>query len=93
MGAVRKFYDSLHYLKLLGKTKPVQYVYVLEYPKGDANTRKKLRNRMKGALPFALQEKIDNGIKLIDKIEILSIAEWNADENYGIYPIYPVPVR
>lgn len=30
-GVVQKFYDSLHYLNLLGKTKPVQYVYILEY--------------------------------------------------------------
>ena len=33
---VKKFYDSLHYLTLLRKEKPKDFVYVLEYPKGDA---------------------------------------------------------
>lgn len=36
----RKFYDSLHYLRLLDKTKPVWYIYILEYPNGDVTTRK-----------------------------------------------------
>lgn len=86
----RKFYDSLHYLRLLNKNKSVQYIYVLEYPKGDMITRKRLRNRLKSELPFALQEKIGNGTKLIDKIDVVSIEEWNRDENYGRYPIKPI---
>ena len=85
--ATRKFYDSLHYLRLLNKEKPVQYIYVLEYPNGDATTRKRLRNRLKSELPFALQENIGNGKKLIDKVSVLSIQEWNADSDYGKYPI------
>lgn len=52
--ATRKFYDSLHYLRLLNKNKPVQYIYILEYPNGDTTTRKRLRNRLKTELPFAL---------------------------------------
>lgn len=83
----RKFYDSLHYLKLIDTEKPVQYVYVLEYPNGDATTRKRLRNRLKTELPFALQENIGNGNKLIDKVEVVSIGEWNDDSIYGKYPI------
>lgn len=86
----RKFYDSLHYLRLLDKTKPVQYIYILEYPDGDETTRKRLRNRLKSELPFALQENIGNGIKLIDKVDVVSIREWNKDENYGAYPIMQV---
>lgn len=73
----RKFYDSLHYLKLLNKEKPVQYIYVLEYPDGDVTMRKRLRNRLK----------FGDGKKLIDKVEVMSIAEWNGNEKYGIYPI------
>lgn len=88
--AARKFYDSLHYLKLLNKTKPVQYIYVLEYPNGDIVTRKRLRNKLKTELPFALQENMGNGMKLIDKVDVVSIAEWNQDEFYGKYPIVPV---
>jgi len=84
---IRKFYDSLHYLRLLDKNKPVQYVYVLEYPNGDVVTRKRLRNRLKMELPFALQDRIGNGRKLIDKVDVLSVAEWNADSSYGNYPM------
>lgn len=87
---VRKFYDSLHYLKLLDKKKPVQYIYVLEYPKGDVITRKRMRNRLKEELPFALQKNIGNGVKLIDKVDVASIDEWNQNENYGKYPIFSV---
>lgn len=88
--ATRKFYDSLHYLRLLGKNKPVQYIYVIEYPNGDETTRKRLRNRLKIELPFVLQDNIGNGKRLIDRVEVLSIDEWNADSNYGNYPIKQV---
>lgn len=41
---IRKFYDSCHYLHLLGKSKPVQYIYVVETPNGDSTMRKRLRD-------------------------------------------------
>lgn len=85
--ATRKFYDSLHYLSLLNKDKPVQYIYILEYPNGDATTRKRLRNRLKVELPFALQDNIGNGKRLIEQVDVLSIEEWNADKTFGSYPI------
>ena len=72
---VQKFYDSLHYLYLTGKKKPIEYIYVLEYPKGDIVTRKRLRNKMKQKLPFKLQDNIGTGNKLIEKVEVLSIEE------------------
>lgn len=83
----RKFYDSLHYLRLLDKNKLVQYIYILEYPNGDVTTRKRLRNRLKDELPFSLQENIGNGRRLIDRVDVLSIDEWNADSDYGKFPI------
>ena len=86
----RKFYDSLHYLRLLGKDKPVSYVYVLEYPNGDIVTRKRLRNKLKTELPFTLQDNIGNGRKLIDKLDVVSIQEWNENGKYGKYPIHEV---
>lgn len=86
----RKFYDSLHYLRLLDKTKPVQYVYILEYPNGDETARKRLRNRLKLELPFVLQENIGKGVKLIDKVDVVSIKEWNENADYGMYPMMPV---
>ena len=84
---VQKFYDSLHYLYLMNKTKPLAYIYVLEYPKGDVITRKRLRNRMKKQLPFELQNNIGQGKRLIEKVDVLSIDEWNAHEKYGAFPI------
>lgn len=69
------------------KNKTVQYIYILEYPKGDIVTRKRLRNKMKQRLPFELQNNIGAGKKLIEKFEVLSIEEWNAHEEYGRYPI------
>ena len=83
---IRKFYDSLHYLRLLKKDKPVEFIYVLEYPKGDSVTRKRLRERLKRFLPFKLQENMNTGVKLIEKVDVLSIEEWNNHKVYGEYP-------
>ena len=87
---IQKFYDSLHYIYLIEKKKPIEYIYVLEYPKGDIVTRKRLRNKMKQKLPFDLQDNIGTGNKLIEKVEVLSIEEWNTHEKYGIFPITQV---
>lgn len=87
---VRKFYDSLHYVHLLGKYKPVKYIYVVETPKGDATMRKRLRAKLKTLLPFALQENMGTGIKLIDEVDVLSIKEWNMHDTYGKYPFIKV---
>mgnify|MGYP006968285921 CR=1 FL=1 len=87
LAATRKFYDSLHYLRLLDKDKPIRYIYILEYPNGDTTTRKRLRNRLKTELPFVLQDHIGNGKKLIEQVDVLSIDEWNADSIYGNYPM------
>lgn len=87
---IHKFYDSYHYLYLLGRTKPVHYIYVVEMPNGDSTMRKRLRDRMKVQLPFALQDKMNTGIKLIDKVDVMSIEEWNADNTYGKYPFIKI---
>lgn len=86
-GLVHKFYDSLHYLHLLGKTVPVKYICVLEYPNGDQVTRKRLRDRLHKELPFSLQENMATGRKLIEAVDVVSIEEWNENEIYGKYPI------
>lgn len=49
-----------------------------------------LLDKLKLELPFMLQENIGTGRNLIEKIEVLSIEEWNCDANYGKYPIYPI---
>ncbi len=79
-----KYFDTLHYLHLLGKDKPKHYVWVLEYPYGSSVTRKILRNKIMKQLPFKLQESLSDKIKLIESFDVLSIAEWN--EKYGEYP-------
>lgn len=84
---VRKYYDSLHYLRLLGKEQPIHYILVLEYPKGDSVSRKALRNRLKNHLPFKLQEMTDTGIKLIEAVDVVNIDEWNDNSVYGQFPI------
>lgn len=47
---------------------------------------KRLRERMKTQLPFALQKNINTGIKLIEKVDVVSFREWNEDSTYGKYP-------
>ncbi len=86
----QKYYDSLHYLSLLGKNKPKEYLYILEYPNGDSVSRRMIRNRLKSKLPFTLQMNIGSGKKLIEKVDVLSIAEWNEDIHYGEFPIQRV---
>jgi hypothetical protein len=87
---VHKFYDSLHYVHLLGKEKPVQYVYIVETPGSDSTMRKRLREKIKVLLPFKLQNTMDTGIKLIEGFEVLSIEEWNSHKEYGKYPLVKI---
>ena len=83
---IKKFYDTLHYLTLKDKLKPKDFIYVLEYPKGDKVSRGLLRNRLQKYLPFRLQNKFSN-IRLIEKLEVLSIEEWNEHSEYGAFPL------
>lgn len=86
---VRKFYDSFHYLRLKGKGtgKAIQYICVIEYPKGNSVTRKKLRKRLKSQLPFELPSICGSKESMIEAVDVVSIDEWNANEFYGAYPI------
>lgn len=80
-----KYFDTLHYLNLLGKNKPKHYVWVLEYPHGSSVARKLIRNKIIKQLPFRLQADLSDKIKIIESFEVLSIAEWN--DRYGEYRI------
>lgn len=86
----RKYFDSLHYLALKGKTKPKHYVYILEYPKGDATARRRLRVRIKKDLPFSLHTVMGVEPEMISQFSVLSIQEWNEHELYGKFPLVPV---
>ena len=44
-----------------------------------------VRNRLKGRLPFLLQQQVGLQENLIDSLEVLSIAEWN--EKYAQFPL------
>lgn len=82
-----KYYDSWIYLKAMQKSKPISYVYILEYPNGDAVTRKRIRNEITKLLPFRLQNFADVQCELINSFEVLSIDEWNQHNAYGAFPI------
>ncbi len=54
----KKFFDSFHYVRGLGKTSDKQKIYIclIETPLGDSVMRRALRNRLKDRLPFKLQK-------------------------------------
>ena len=60
------------------------------YPLDDKVSKGMIRNKIAEVLPFKLQKNIGNGNKLIEKVSVLSIVEWNEDENYGRFPLKPV---
>ncbi|MEA5024259.1 hypothetical protein SDC9_09369 [bioreactor metagenome] len=84
----RKFYDSLHYLTLEEKNKPLRYVYIVEYPQAGVTERKMLRNAIANKLPFKMQQGKQR--KLVDDFEVLSISEWNEHAEYAVFPLTPV---
>ncbi|MBM6897413.1 hypothetical protein H9X86_08555 [Pseudoflavonifractor capillosus] len=86
----RKYFDSLHYLALKGKTKPKHYVYILEYPNGDSTARRRLRTRIEDDLPFSLHTVLGIEPEIISEFSVLSIQEWNDHEVYGKFPLVPI---
>ena len=87
----KKYFNSMHWLYLAGKDKPKKYIYVLEYPAGNSTSRLFVRNKLVKKLPFALQNAVNGaGRKIINDVKVLSIAEWNADDELRVYPLQPV---
>lgn len=84
----RKFYDSLHYLALKQKKKPIRYIYIVETPHADNVLRGLLRNTIQLKLPFAMQ--VGQLAELIDGFEVLSIDGWNNHEEYSQFPLSQV---
>ncbi len=86
-----KYYDSLHWISLTNKKKPIKYVYILEYPAGNSTSRHLVRNELQKRLPFALQKALSvRGQQLISEVKVVDIAEWNADPELGKFPLRPV---
>ena len=90
---IRKYYDTLHYLKLVQKDGPKRFVYIVEVEHGDVVMRNRLRNRLTQELPFKLQNDLNTGIKLIEEIDVLSIAEWNSHPEYRDFPFVQLSER
>lgn len=88
INVTRKYYDSIHYLNILNKNKPGKYIYILEYPNGDAVSRLGIQLMLKKRLPFELQNTEDAKKKIIESVEVVSIDEWN--ERYPLFPLKPV---
>ena len=85
-----KYYDSWIYLAAIQKTKPIKYVYILEYPNSDSVTRRRIRNRIAALLPFRLQLQPEIKIEMIHDFEVLTISEWNSHTLYQAFPITPL---
>ncbi len=73
----RKFFDSFFYLAAHQRKKPVIYIYILEWPKGDAFSRRALREKIAKSLPFCFQQQNDLNPLVIDDFQVVSIDEWN----------------
>ncbi len=73
----RKYFDSFHYVRGLGKTSRKQKIYtcLIETPLGDTVMRRALRARLKERLPFKLQKNFCE--KMIDDVLVLSFDEWH----------------
>lgn len=87
----RKFYDSLHYLKIIGKEKPVKYVYIVEYPHAGSTERRMLRNKITERLPFHLQR--GKSKKIIEDFDVVSIDEWNQHHEYSLFPLLQISME
>lgn len=83
----RKYYESSYYLQAIrrGEHKKKRFIYILEHISGNSVMRNIVRNRLKGRLPFLLQQQVGLQENLIDSLEVLSIAEWN--EKYAQFPL------
>ena len=81
----KKYFDSFHYVRGLGKTLGKQKIYIciIEAKNSDSVTRKSLRNRLKDRLPFKLQKIFSE--KMIDEVLVWSFDEWN--ENFPQFPL------
>ncbi len=82
-----KYYDSLNFLRAIhhGQDKQKVYVYILECQKGDCVLRSQVKNLLAGRLPFLLQQQNDFQENMIDRLEVVSVDEWNA--SYGKFPL------
>ena len=83
----KKYFDSLHYLKIKGKGKKVRYVYIVEAPIVSSSERLRLRNKLQAKLPFLLQKDMEH--ELINDLLVLSIEEWNSNNDYARFPLTP----
>ena len=74
---VRKFFDSFFYIEAYKRKRPVKYIYILEWPKGDVVSRKMLQDKIAKFLPFRFQQQEKLSPLLIEDFRVVSLDEWN----------------
>lgn len=82
-----KYYDSMHFLRAIerGRNKQKVYVYVLECRNGDVVLRNQVKTLLGERLPFLLQKQNALPENMIDRLDVVSVVEWN--KKYNQYPL------
>ena len=82
-----KYYDSMYFLQAIerGRYKRKIYVYILECQNGDMVLRNQVKALLAGRLPFLLQKQNALSENMIDRLEVVSVVEWN--EKYVGFPL------
>lgn len=83
----RKYYDSLNFCTFSerGLMKRKIYCFIVEAKLGSLTLRNQWKILLAKRLPFELQRQNQFSIKMIDELNVVSIAEWN--EKYQQFPI------
>ncbi len=84
--AAKKFYSTLFLHWACRKNEqdlPITYIMLIEHPEIDAKIRKRLKERITRQLPFQLKEEKTIKRSLIDRFEVLNMAEW-----HKVYPMF-----
>ena len=82
---LKKYYCSVFYLLACKKTKPINFILIIESESMDNIIRKKVWASIEKRLPYKLQKMPEISLTLINDFKVLSIQEWN-----GQYPMFPL---
>ena len=83
---VKKYYGSTFYMLACRKSKPIQYICVVEANMlVDSAMRIRMQELVINRLPFRLQASGEIAVNLIADFKILTISEWN--DKYSMFPL------
>ena len=82
---VKKYYGGAFYILSCGKSKPINYICIIESMLLDSVMRKRMCASVKKRLPYEIQKSPEINVNLISDFKILSIQEWN--EQYSMFPL------